>query len=290
MAGMNTPEVPADLRHWIDQQARAGVAVESMLASMHRSGWSEAQATACLETVLRDFLAVHAPAYLPAPDTVAAPGPKVWPGLDAAAERLIDGHAVQVLARLRHPRAVVLGNLLTAQECTQLIELARPRVQRSRVVDPLSGGEQEHAARTSEGMCFQRGENALCERIEQRLALLLEYPVERGEGLQVLRYAPGAEYQPHFDYFDPAQPGMSGVLARGGQRVATVVMYLNTPVSGGATVFPDSGFEVAAQRGNAVFFSYDAPDPATGSLHGGAPVIDGEKWIATKWLREARHD
>jgi prolyl 4-hydroxylase len=39
-----------------------------------------------------------------------------------------------------------------------------------------------------------------------------------------------------------------------------------------------------------VFFSYDRPHPATRTLHGGAPVIEGEKWVATKWLRERRFE
>ena len=73
---------------------------------------------------------------------------------------------------------------------------------------------------------------------------------------------------------------------RGGQRVGTVVMYLNEPEKGGGTSFPDVHFEVAPKRGNAVFFSYDRPHAVTRSLHGGAPVVAGEKWVATKWLRE----
>ena len=63
-------------------------------------------------------------------------------------------------------------------------------------------------------------------------------------------------------------------------------MYLNTPERGGATVFPDVGFQVAPLRGHAVFFSYDRPHPSTRTLHGGAPVLEGVKWVATKWLRE----
>jgi prolyl 4-hydroxylase len=39
-----------------------------------------------------------------------------------------------------------------------------------------------------------------------------------------------------------------------------------------------------------VFFNYSRPDPSSASLHAGAPVIEGEKWIATKWLREARFE
>ena len=47
---------------------------------------------------------------------------------------------------------------------------------------------------------------------------------------------------------------------------------------------------VTPVKGNAVFFSYDRPHPMTRSLHGGAPVIEGEKWVATKWLRERRFE
>jgi prolyl 4-hydroxylase len=43
---------------------------------------------------------------------------------------------------------------------------------------------------------------------------------------------------------------------------------------------------VAPIKGNAVFFSYDRPHAVTRTLHGGAPVVEGEKWVATKWLRE----
>ena len=136
-------------------------------------------------------------------------------------------------------------------------------------------------------MFFDRGQHELVKRIEARMGALLNWPVENGEGLQVLRYAPGAEYKPHYDYFDPTHSGTPTILKRGGQRVASLVMYLNSPRKGGGTTFPDVALEVAPIKGNAVFFSYDRPHPTTRSLHGGAPVVEGEKWVATKWLREA---
>jgi prolyl 4-hydroxylase len=139
-------------------------------------------------------------------------------------------------------------------------------------------------------MAFRRGETKLIERIERRIAALLQWPYENGEALQILRYAVGQEYKPHYDYVDPSQPGALPFLARGGQRVASLVMYLNTPPRGGATNFPDVGLEVAAVKGNAVFFSYDRAEASTGTLHGGMPVIAGEKWVATKWLRVSRTD
>jgi prolyl 4-hydroxylase len=164
--------------------------------------------------------------------------------------------------------------------------LAAPRLARSETVDNATGGSEVNAARTSDGMFFERGEAPLITAIEQRIATLLRWPVANGEGLQILRYRPGAEYRPHHDYFDPEHPGTARILERGGQRVGTLVMYLNTPEGGGATTFPDIGLEVAPVRGNAVFFSYDHAHPDTRALHGGAPVTAGEKWVATKWLRE----
>jgi prolyl 4-hydroxylase len=168
--------------------------------------------------------------------------------------------------------------------------LSSPRLSRSETVDNATGGSEVNASRTSDGMFFERGETPLIQRIEARIGELLRWPVENGEGLQILRYRPGAEYRPHQDYFDPVHPGTARVLQRGGQRVGTLVMYLNTPRGGGATTFPEVGLDVAPVRGNAVFFSYDRPAASTRTLHGGAPVIDGEKWVATKWLREGVFD
>lgn len=166
------------------------------------------------------------------------------------------------------------------------MELARPRLSRSLTVDTKTGGEELNASRTSQGMFFERLESALVQRIESRIAKLLHWPARNGEGLQVLRYGKDAEYRPHHDYFDPAEPGTQKILKRGGQRVGTLIIYLNDPEKGGATVFPELGLRVKPKRGQAVFFSYNEPLPSTRTLHGGEPVLVGEKWIATKWLRE----
>jgi prolyl 4-hydroxylase len=286
--------VTPELQRWIVAQATAGRQPEEVLAAMCQSGWEPDVAEQALEDTLRCVLADHArAAQQVASQAVKVPEPllgdgsltlAVTEGDDAGLAR------IRVVTSLRQPRVVVFSHLLSDDECDALIELSRPRLSRSETVATQTGGSEVNEARTSQGMFFDRGENALCARIEQRIASLLDWPLENGEGLQILRYQPGAEYRPHYDYFDPEQPGTPAVLARGGQRVASLVMYLNTPRRGGATVFPDIGFDVAPVKGNAVFFSYDRPHPATKSLHGGAPVIEGEKWVATKWLRERRFD
>ena len=281
---MSVQHVTPELRQWIIAQAQAGHQPEGVLEAMRASGWQHDVAVQALEDTLSEFLAEHAqaaglPVPVPEPDLAGSPS---W--LDLGDRR------VQVMAALRNPRVVVLAGLLSDAECDAVIALAQPRLARSETVQTDTGGSEINVARTSAGMFFTRGENEVCARIEARIARLVNWPLENGEGLQVLHYLPGAEYQPHHDYFDPAKPGTPAILARGGQRVATVVMYLNTPERGGATTFPDVALEVAAGKGNAVFFSYDRPHPITRTLHGGAPVLAGEKWVATKWLREGRFD
>lgn len=274
--------ITPELRQWIVSQAQAGFSPETVLESMKSSGWDEDIATEAMESTLREHLEKQAVAQ-GMPPAVAVPEPD----LDESPLYLDGGdRRVAVLSTMVLPRLVVLGGLLSDEECDQLIALATPRLSRSLTVATQTGGEEVHADRTSQGMFFQRGESELLKTIEARIAKILNWPVENGEGLQVLQYVPGTEYRPHYDYFNPTEPGTPTILKRGGQRVATVVMYLNEPEKGGGTTFPGVHFEVAPKRGNAVFFSYERPHASTGTLHGGAPVIAGEKWIATKWLRE----
>ena len=278
---MTEQVITPELRQWIIDQATAGHSAESVLDAMKASGWSEDTALAALENTLKDQVLPLIEASRPLPEVVMSEGATtVW-----AHDR-----EVSVLASMARPRVLVLGGLLSSQECQEMIELAQPRLARSETVINATGGSEVNVARTSQGMFFARAENELCARVEARIAALLNWPVERGEGLQILRYGPGAEYKPHYDYFDPTQSGTPAVLRRGGQRVATLVTYLNTPAAGGATIFPDVGFQVSAVAGNAVFFSYALPHPMTQTLHGGAPVLTGEKWVATKWLREQRFE
>jgi len=267
-----TPE----LYQWIDQQRLLGVQDGALFTSMVAAGWDEGVACQALDPAP----AAGAPtAALPEPDLGGEPG-----SID------VGDRAVRVLMSMDAPRVVLFGEILSADECEALIEAAKPRLARSLTVETASGGEEINADRTSDGMFFQRGELPLVQQLEERIARLLNWPVENGEGLQVLRYGPGAEYKPHHDYFDPHEPGTANIVRRGGQRVGTLIIYLNEPAQGGATTFPEAGLQVVPQRGHAVFFSYAQPDPATRTLHGGAPVIRGQKWIATKWLRQGRFD
>ena len=270
-----------DLRLWVDAQTALGLSREAIFHALLDAGWQAPMAGRALQLSPETTASFHVP----------APGTMPSVALDSSGTMVDAGDKwVRVKKHLRQgvqqPALCVFANLLSDTECAALIDTARPRLSRSLTVDTRTGGEELNADRTSQGMFFTRGENALVQRVETRIARLLGWPVQNGEGLQVLRYGTGAQYKPHYDYFDPGKAGTAAILQRGGQRVATLIMYLHAPAQGGATVFPDIGLTVAPERGSAVFFSYQRPYPSSLSLHGGEPVTAGEKWIATKWLRQ----
>ncbi|WP_346949338.1 2OG-Fe(II) oxygenase [Dyella sp.] len=264
-----------ELRDWILTTARGGHTPLEVVKLMQEAGYDQQQCHRAVAEVLGVPLAALN-ATIPRAGAKRTTHP-------AAPCSIADGHPVRVSTSLDSPVVRVLDGLLTDGECEALIGLASPRLARSLTVDE-AGRHQTDERRTSNGMFFSLGETPLIERIERRIAELVDLPVDHGEGLQVLHYRPGQEYEPHFDWFDPTQPGFTAVTARGGQRIASIVMYLNTPEEGGGTGFPAAGLTVTALRGSAVYFAYDTGDQS--SLHAGLPVLKGEKWIATKWLRE----
>ncbi len=198
---------------------------------------------------------------------------------------------VNISARLKEPTIIVFENILSLEECDKLIELSQGKMQQSKVVDEITGQETLHTERTSFGTYFNLAENEFIARLDRRIAEVMHVPMENGEGIQILNYLPGGEYKPHFDYFPYEQPGSHKHLANGGQRVSTLVMYLNEVEQGGETSFPKLGFDVVPKKGRAVYFEYcnsrGEVDPLT--LHAGLPVVKGEKWIATKWVRQRRY-
>ncbi|MEI9937372.1 MAG: 2OG-Fe(II) oxygenase [Pseudomonadota bacterium] len=197
---------------------------------------------------------------------------------------------VPVLSRVERPVVVVLGDVFSPEECAELIELARPRLVPSTIVNPYSGQDEVAAQRTSLGMFFRLEETPLIAKLDRRVAELMQLPLENGEGFQVLHYPAGAEAAPHFDFLAPSNDANRASLARSGQRVSTLITYLNEVESGGATTFPKAGLTVLPVRGNAVYFEYcdQSSQLDHRSLHAGAPVQRGEKWVATKWMRQRR--
>jgi prolyl 4-hydroxylase len=279
-----------ELEQWLRRHIEQGFGAEVLVRSMRQSGYEEAFARATVQAALAAGGQAAVPLAQPATSAQAArgdPAAKARPPARVNAIRH-EGREVPVLFSMQSPHIALFQQVLSDDECEALIALARGRMTRSPVINPDTGDENLIDARTSMGAMFQAGEHPLIERIEARIAAVTGVPVEHGEGLQILNYKPGAEYQPHFDFFNPERPGEARQLKVGGQRVATLVIYLNNVPAGGGTAFPKVGLEVTPVKGNAVFFAYLGDDGSLDerTLHAGLPVEQGEKWIATKWLRQ----
>ncbi|HTN66102.1 MAG TPA: 2OG-Fe(II) oxygenase [Burkholderiaceae bacterium] len=277
---------------WIDDNIARGVPPQTLIDTLLQHQFTAAQA----EQAVRVRLPGSGPPATDAGDDqallrLAAMVEQYQPentGPQPGNALRIGEHVIQVRLTLERPRLIVFDNVLTADECTQLIALSRSKLARSTTVDETTGRAEIHAHRTSSGTFFAINETPFIARLDARIAALMQLPVENGEGLQILNYQVGGEYKPHYDYFPPEQPGSAAHIANGGQRVATLIVYLNQVEEGGGTVFPELGLSVAPAPGSAVYFAYcnskDQIDPLT--YHGGNPVIRGEKWIATKWMRQ----
>ncbi len=198
-----------------------------------------------------------------------------------------DHGRIKISFKAKRPYVMVLDNFLTDEECDALIELGTPNRSRALVIDRKTGGDQIDERRTSTNVILDVYQNALIRRIEDRISEMTHIPVENGESIQIMHYDIGAEYAPHHDHFADDIPGEVYHHKHGGNRVATLVMYLNDCEEGGSTIFPHAGIEVFPQKGSAVYFAYLDDDnvPDDMSFHGGSPVIRGEKWIASKWIR-----
>ncbi|WP_226585200.1 2OG-Fe(II) oxygenase [Halobacillus litoralis] len=192
---------------------------------------------------------------------------------------ITEDREISVIAKMEDPKIAVLGNVVSEAECKELIRLSKDRMNRSKI-----GSKHEVSdIRTSSSTFLP--EDDITTRVERRIAQVMNVPVEHGEGLHILNYKPGQEYKAHYDYF------RSKVKAANNPRISTLVLYLNDVEEGGETYFPHMNLSICPHQGMAVYFEYFYSDPVVNerTLHGGSPVISGEKWAATMWVRRKQY-
>jgi prolyl 4-hydroxylase len=285
-------QVNDEWNKWIAENLQRGCTQQSMIEEMVKKGFDAAYAQQAITTVRSKASQTARVIQSPTSTSPLADKPAKYvydaPKVGRGNFVYPDGTPVDVVMRMDKPEIVVFANVLSKEECELLIERAKPKMQRSTTINNESGAREVIANRTSQGCFFKPKEDIFIANIEARIASIMQWPEENGEGLQVLNYQIGGEYKPHFDYFPPKNPGSTQHIQKHGQRVSTFIVYLNDVPEGGETGFPSAGVSVAAKQGNAVYFRYmnaqGQLDPL--SLHAGCPVKEGEKWIITKWMRE----
>lgn len=212
------------------------------------------------------------------------------PDIDTSDEQLIlnlSDKEVGLSFEQFSPRVVLLENFLSEEECDKICEIATVHL---KVATVLDRGHEEGVLLKEVRDCDVVGllpmHSTEIGVVERRIEELTGWPQNFGEPLQVQRYRKGGKFDPHYDFFLENTSYYENETKSGGQRVATMIIYLKQPEAGGATYFANLGIRIIPRKGSAVFFSYPNANSQSGTLHAGAPIISGEKWIMTKWFRE----
>lgn len=265
-----TTDEQAEGFYWLQQAAGRGVycAVARLQQLMMSAGSSWRQATA---------------------DQRSAGMPDGQIELSVPELKMLDQETPSIAEALASGTVWQINNVLAPLICEHFMNLAMPALTPSYVADPDTGKLLTNEMRTSTSMYLQLSMYDFVAGLAlRRIAHLAGHDIMQAEPLAVLRYLPGQQYKPHFDYFDSRGNREELVDGRGGQRQTTLFVYLNDVAAGGETDFPLLHACVKPAQGKAVkFVNLDANgEPNKQTLHAGKPVIRGEKWLLTVWFRQ----
>jgi prolyl 4-hydroxylase len=208
--------------------------------------------------------------------------PAQLPDSGGPAERLSRTNGVQRVPA-RALELFVVRDFLSPQACAALME----RIDEGRRPSEISDDLGIANFRTSETCDLDSGDPVVA-GVERAIAELLGLDPGASEPLQGQRYAPGQEFKPHTDTFEPGGYDHLVHTAATGQRTWTTMIYLNAPEDGGATRFKTIGKTIRPETGKLVVWNNLLPDgrPNPATLHQGMKVRRGTKYVLTKWFRE----
>ena len=174
-------------------------------------------------------------------------------------------------------------SFISDADCEYIIKTATPLFSESQLV---SGGTEN--VRKSETAWLPKDDH-IVEKIIRKTCELTNIPFEHAEKLQVVKYQPGGFYNAHYDASCDDKKECVEFEKNGGQRIVTLIIYLNDDYEGGHTDFPNLNKQYKLKKGSALrFYSLEKNGNQCHplSLHSGTPVQSGEKYIANVWLRE----
>ena len=204
------------------------------------------------------------------------------PGANSPAARLAATPGVQRVPT-RELELFVVRDFLDPEACAALIQRIDERRRPSEIADDVGIDN----FRTSE-TCDLDWHDPLVGEVDRKISALLGLPLLASEPIQGQRYAPGQEFRPHTDTFEPGGYDFFLHTAETGQRTWTAMIYLNKPDDGGATRFKTIGKTIQPEQGKLLAWNNLLPDgrPNPATLHQGMKVRRGTKYILTKWFRE----
>jgi prolyl 4-hydroxylase len=180
--------------------------------------------------------------------------------------------------------------IFTKDECDRMIALGKEKGMEQSEVSSYDKNETkiDTTSRISSQAWLPDSYDEVIERFAEFTAGLTGLPIDNQEEVQIAAYEVGGKFLEHFDACreDPGYEYCLSANGTAGERVATLLVYLNDDFEGGQTIFPELDLKITPEKGKGIlFYNIDENQkPLPKSLHMGAEVLKGEKWIATKWV------
>ena len=172
----------------------------------------------------------------------------------------------------------VIKNVLSEDECKHIQQIASKKLHTSTVSE---NRDVDKTIRKSETAWIKASEDPVVDKLIRKCVSMTDRPLRNCEDLQVLKYKPNGFYKPHQDCFDDNK----------NKRMYTFIIALNDEYEGGETEFPNIKRRYRLEKGDALFFNtlnnYECITKK--AVHGGNPVLSGEKWICNLWIRKFRY-
>jgi prolyl 4-hydroxylase len=270
-----------------EAEATARLAMLAAMGVTAPADWREALALLAL-AASRGSSAAQGQLRALAAHAVQAAGEQDWAALAAAVDLAAWTRvpAKQVLSVT--PRVATIAGFLPGPVCDWIVARAGDRITPAQVFDQETGAPVQADARSNSAVEFNFADvDVVLALVRAAIAAAIDVPLTGLEPTQVLHYEVGQAFAPHYDFMDPLVPGYALEAQRGGQRVATFLVYLNEAFEGGETDFPLLQLRAKAPPGGALYFANvdagGAPDRRT--LHAGLAPTSGEKWLLSQWVR-----
>jgi len=300
LTGDRSPHLPAEGLGFIAEACAkgqgAGAARAAALVAMGAVGapdwrmgldWLRRSAETGWQIAQRQLLALCDDRDL-AHRAVASPTPS-WRTLASAVQ--LDRWRLAPPAQVKsaEPRVSAFDAMVPPALCEFFISLAVGRLEPARVYDPVARQDIVVAHRNNTIANFDlRTVQFAHVLLQARMAAACGVPERQMEAPSVLHYSPGEQIADHFDFVDPqSTTDYAAEIARNGQRLITFLIYLNDDYEGGETAFPKLGFSHRGTLGGGIYFINALADmsPDLRMLHAGCPILRGEKWIITQFVR-----
>ena len=186
-------------------------------------------------------------------------------------------------------------NVLSQQECQEIIFYGKTRMQNSSLNDG-SSGVYDNAIRTSTQAWIRPDDIPCLKRLSLYVEKITGLSHKNQESWQLLRYTPGQKYLQHYDANHPDTLYYEDVKKKNnkngcGDRVYTFFIYLNDDFTGGTTRFTKLDLNFHPKKGCAILWKNLDKNNKCHELseHSGMPVHQGVKWAINVWVREGAY-